>query len=88
MKNIRAYKILFRVAIIGSILSFGRCATMAFYSIGTSMGGHGEQAVIDAKRDGNEAELFFFLSMALLMVAVVLLYIINKALAKNSEAVN
>lgn len=56
---------------------------MAFYSIGTSMGGHGEQAVIDAKRDGNQAELFFFLSMALLIVAVVLLYMINKRSQKT-----
>ena len=84
MKYIWGYKLLFRVAIIGSGISFAVCVLKGFRAMSTSIGGHGDEAVIASKQYGNEAERFFFLSMALLVVAVVLLFVIKKAQTKSS----
>jgi H+/Cl- antiporter ClcA len=84
MKNALSYRLLFRLAVVGSIVSFLRCIALGFYSMATSLGGHGQEAVLESAKDGNKAELWFFLSMALVVVAVALLYAINKVEAKNS----
>ena len=76
---------LLRLVIVGSIVSFSRCAVMGFYSIAISMGGHGQEAVMESEKDGNEAEQFFFLTMALIVVAILLRYRIKKFDVKNSE---
>jgi len=88
MRHIRTYKLLLFIAIIGLIVSIGGCVKMGFNSIGLSIGGHGEAAVNESKRTSNQAELFFFLSMALLLAVVVLLYAISKAKARNSGQIN
>jgi hypothetical protein len=49
-----------------------------------SMGGHGQEAVMDSERDSNHAEQWFFLTMVLIVVAVVLRYVINKVETRHS----
>ncbi len=85
MKSTRDYRLLFRIVIVGLVLSFGRFIVMAFYTIAIGMGGHGEEAVIESEKDGNEAKLFFFLTIALIATAIVLRRITSKARIKNSE---
>ena len=85
MKYAKGYRFLLRLAIVGSIISLGICVVMGFYSIAISMGGHGQAAVIESEKDGNEAEQFFFLTIGLIVVAIFLVYRIKKLQVKYSE---
>ncbi len=84
MKFVQRYRFLLRVVIVGSIFSFLCCAVKGLYSIAISMGGHGDADVLESKKDSNEAQQFFFRSILLRVVAILIRYRINKLGTKNS----
>jgi hypothetical protein len=83
MQYARGHRLLLLIVIAGAVLSFANCILLGFNSMAISMGGHGQEAVTESSKYGNRAEQFFFLSIILIVVAILVRYRIHKLETKN-----
>ena len=84
MQYARNNRLLLLLVITGAVVSFAKFIISEFNSTAISIGGHGQEAVMEASKYGNRAVLFFFLTMVLIVVAILLRYRIRKLETKNS----
>ena len=83
MQYARNHRLLLLIVIAGAVLSFANCILLGFKSMAISMGGHGQEAVMDSSKYSNRAEQFFFLSIVLIVVAILVRYRIHKLESKH-----